>query len=292
MEAITEYLSAAKTRFELGLNQYLDSYPCKFRPLWDAVEYALASGGKRVRPALVYLGADFCGTDPAKVEHIAQAIEMIHNYSLVHDDMPCMDDDAMRHGKPSVHKAYGEGMAMLAGDALLNMAFERLLSVADINSYKAAAYIAEASGMCGMVGGQCLDLQNVDWADTDYESVAKINRLKTSALLRAALCGGAIACGCSDDELKSLETYALYIGEIFQIVDDILDITSDSATMGKEVNQDSKNGKSTYASIYGVDKAREYIKDLNSKAKSAVSAYGERGERLAALSDYLLCRAF
>ncbi|MDE6550735.1 MAG: polyprenyl synthetase family protein [Clostridia bacterium] len=292
MEAITEYLAAAKRQFEQGLAAYLKEYPCKYEPLWSAVEYALTSGGKRVRPALVYLGADFCGADAASVEHIAQGLEMIHNYSLVHDDMPCMDDDALRHGKPSVHKAYGEGIAMLAGDALLNMAFERLLSVEDVHSYKAASYIAKASGMCGMVGGQCLDLSNIGGVGADYEKIVAINRLKTSALLRAALCGGAVACGCSGEELESLENYADCLGEIFQIVDDILDITSDSATMGKEVNQDCKNGKVTYASINGVNKARAYIKQLNDKAKGALSQYGVRADKLNAFSDYLLNRAF
>lgn len=287
---IEEYMLSAKTKFELDLDSYLDAYPAKYEPLWQAVRYALASGGKRLRPILSYMGAEFCGKTKDYVKHIALAIEMIHTYSLIHDDMPCMDDDDLRHGRACVHKVFGDGIAMLAGDALLNLAFETLLSVDGDRTHKAAAYISRAGGMCGMVGGQCLDMNNL--GNIGYADLEKINRLKTSALLRGALCGGAIAASCGESELKDLEEFAQYLGEIFQIVDDILDMTSDESTLGKSVGQDAKNGKITYASINGIDSAKEYIKQLNNKAKSALAKYGARGYALCALSDKLIGRAF
>ncbi|MDE5618374.1 MAG: polyprenyl synthetase family protein [Clostridia bacterium] len=287
---IDEYLASAKSAFELDLNSYLDSYPAKFEPLWRAVKYAMAAGGKRLRPILSYLGAEFCGKSKDCVKYVAIAIEMIHTYSLIHDDMPCMDDDDLRHGRATVHKVFGEGIAMLAGDALLNMAFETLLSAEGECAKNAAKYISRASGMRGMVGGQCLDMNNR--GDLDYDDLVAINRLKTSALLKGALCGSAIAAGCKDSEIADLEQFAEYLGEIFQIVDDILDMTSDEATLGKSVGQDEKNGKVTYASLNGIDSARQYIKELNKKAKSALAKYGDRAQALLALSDKLIDRAF
>ncbi|MDE5755720.1 MAG: polyprenyl synthetase family protein, partial [Clostridia bacterium] len=234
-----ELLAEYRSIFEEQLQEVLAQYLGDIRPVSDAVKYAVCNGGKRIRPILCYLGAEFCGKDFDCVKNLAVGIEMIHSYSLVHDDMPCMDDDKLRRGKPTAHVVYGEGMAMLAGDALLNMAFEVLLG-GDFNknTIEAVKYIAKMSGVSGMIGGQCLDLANESKENFGIAELTRLNRLKTSCLIRGALVGSAISCGADKKEVKALEIYAENLGEIFQIVDDILDRTSTEQEIGKQVKQD------------------------------------------------------
>ena len=282
-------LAEYKSIFEKQLQEILVEFNCDIQPIFEALSYGIANGGKRIRPALCYLGAEFCGKDATYVKNLAVGIEMIHSYSLVHDDLPCMDDDNLRRGKPTAHVVYGEGMAVLAGDALLNMAFEVMLGdkTIDTNMLKAMKYIANMSGINGMIGGQCLDLANESKENFGIEELTRLNRLKTSCLIRGALVGSAIRCGADDKQIDALEMYAQNLGEIFQIVDDILDRTSTAQALGKEVNQDVANDKKSIVDILGIDKAKEYIKVLEEDAIAKIGAYGKKSQNLIDLCKFL-----
>ncbi|MDE5654488.1 MAG: polyprenyl synthetase family protein [Clostridia bacterium] len=283
-----EILAEYKKTFERQLQDILAEYVCDIQPIFEALSYGVGNGGKRIRPALCYLGADFCGKDAEYIKNLAVGIEMIHSYSLVHDDLPCMDDDKLRRGKPTAHVVYGEGMAVLAGDALLTMAFEVMLGdkYFDQNMLKAMRYIANMSGVKGMIGGQCLDLANESKENFGIEELTKLNRLKTSCLIRGALVGSAIRCGADDKEIEALEVYAQNLGEIFQIVDDILDRTSTEQALGKEVNQDVANDKKSVVDILGLNKAKEYIKKLENDAIAKISDYGKNSQKLIELCKF------
>lgn len=274
------------------LNKYFDGYGCDIQPVFDAVKYSIENGGKRIRPAFCYLGAEFCKKNCDSMANFAVGIEMIHSYSLVHDDLPCMDNDTLRRGKPTTHVAYGEGMAVLAGDALLNMAFECFLSDKnfDENTLKAVRYVAKNSGVKGMIGGQCIDLTNESKKAFTLDEIRNLNRLKTSCLIKSALVGAVIKCGASEQEISDIEIYATKVGEIFQIADDILDKTSTREILGKDVNKDSENDKITVIDVMGIDKAEEFMKTLESEAIEAVAKYGKRAEKLVDMCKYLTGR--
>ncbi|MDE7192314.1 MAG: polyprenyl synthetase family protein [Clostridia bacterium] len=288
-EALAEY----RNIFERQLQDVLAQYLSDIQPISEALVYAVSNGGKRIRPTLCYLGADFCRKDSEYVKNLAVGIEMIHSYSLVHDDMPCMDDDDLRRGKPTAHKVYGEGMAMLAGDALLNMAFEVMLGDYDFdkNTLGAMRYVAKMCGIKGMIGGQCLDLANESKENFGIKELTRLNRLKTSCLIRAALVGSAILCGADAQEVQALEIYAQNLGEIFQIVDDILDRTSTEQELGKQVKQDIANDKKSVVDILGIDGAKEYIKKLEDEAVKSISVYGQRAQKLIELCKFLSNRS-
>lgn len=273
-------------------NDFFENYGCDIQPVYDAVKYSIENGGKRIRPALCYLGAQFCGKNCDYVSNFAVGIEMIHSYSLVHDDLPCMDNDVLRRGKPTTHVAYGEGMAVLAGDALLNMAFECFLADKnfDENTLKAVRYVGENSGIKGMIGGQCIDLTNESKRGFTLEEVRNLNRLKTSGLIKSALVGSIIKCGATEEEVKDIETYATKVGEIFQIADDILDKTSTSSILGKDVNKDSQNDKVTVVDLMGIENARAFMLKLEEEAISAIEKYGERSTKLVDMCKYLTGR--
>lgn len=285
-------LQKYKDIFESQLDDYLSNHSCDIQPIFEAVVYSLKNGGKRIRPILCYLGAEFCGKKPQDVANLAIGMEMIHSYSLVHDDLPCMDDDELRRGMPTTHKKYGEGMAVLAGDALLNMAFEVFLedNNFDINSLKALRYISYNSGINGMIGGQCIDLSNDSNNALQIEDLRRLYKLKTSCLLKSALIGAIIKCGGSEEEINDMQSFASNLGEIFQIVDDILDKTSTKEILGKDVNQDSSNQKTTIVDILGIDKSREYIKQIESDAINSIQKYGIRAKKLIDLCYYLTNR--
>lgn len=274
------------------LNDFFENYGCDIQPVYDAVKYSIENGGKRIRPALCYLGAQFCGKNCDYVSNFAVGIEMIHSYSLVHDDLPCMDNDVLRRGKPTTHVVYGEGMAVLAGDALLNMAFECFLADKnfDENSLKAVRYVGENSGIKGMIGGQCIDLTNESKRGFTLEEVRNLNRLKTSGLIKSALVGSIIKCEATEEEVKDIETYATKVGEIFQIADDILDKTSTSSILGKDVNKDSQNDKVTVVDLMGIENARAFMLKLEEEAISAIEKYGERSTKLVDMCKYLTGR--
>ena len=274
------------------LNDFFENYGCDIQPVYDAVKYSIENGGKRIRPAFCYMGAQFCGKNCDYVSNFAVGIDMMHSYSLVHYDLPCMDNDVLRRGKPTTHVAYGEGMAVLAGDALLNMAFECFLADKnfDENTLKAVRYVGQNSGIKGMIGGQCIDLTNESKRGFTLEEIRNLNRLKTSGLIKSALVGSIIKCGATEEEVEDIETYASKVGEIFQIADDILDKTSTSSILGKDVNKDSQNDKVTVVDIMGIEKARAFMLKLEGEAISAIEKYGERSKKLVDTCKYLTGR--
>lgn len=240
----------------------------------QAMRYSVENGGKRIRPALLLEFCRVCGGDYKKAVPFACALEMIHTYSLIHDDLPCMDNDDFRRGKPSCHIAFGEEYALLAGDALLTLAFETAMKSnlsAEI-TVKAAKELAKAAGVMGMVGGQVLDLQN-EGKKVGVSDLQKTDELKTGELIRAACVLGCVCAGADDKKIAAAEKYAHDIGIAFQIVDDILDVTSDEETLGKPIGSDEENQKSTYVSLLGIEKSRKTAEELTLNAQKALDAF-------------------
>lgn len=240
----------------------------------QAMRYSVENGGKRIRPALLLEFCRVCGGDYKKAVPFACALEMIHTYSLIHDDLPCMDNDDFRRGKPSCHIAFGEEYALLAGDALLTLAFETAMKSnlsAEI-TVKAAKELAKAAGVMGMVGGQVLDLQN-ECKKVGVSDLQKTDELKTGELIRAACVLGCVCAGADDKKIAAAEKYAHDIGIAFQIVDDILDVTSDEETLGKPIGSDEENQKSTYVSLLGIEKSRKTAEELTLNAQKALDAF-------------------
>ena len=240
----------------------------------QAMRYSVENGGKRIRPALLLEFCRVCGGDYKKAMPFACALEMIHTYSLIHDDLPCMDNDDFRRGKPSCHIAFGEEYALLAGDALLTLAFETAMKSnlsAEI-TVKAAKKLAKAAGVMGMVGGQVLDLQN-EGKKVGIPDLQKTDELKTGELIRAACVLGCVCAGADDKKIAAAEKYAHDIGIAFQIVDDILDVTSDEETLGKPIGSDEENQKSTYVSLLGIEKSRKTAEELTLNAQKALDAF-------------------
>jgi len=235
----------------------------------DAMLYSLRNGGKRVRPMLVLAFCEACGSNPEDALPFACAIEMIHTYSLIHDDLPCMDDDDLRRGKPACHKQFGEANALLAGDGLLTLAFETLTKadkIAPENIVRAVQILSNLSGYAGMIGGQVIDLLSEE-KQVDYETLHCIDNLKTGALIKASALLGCVAAGVTDDTvLNGAASYAENIGFAFQVIDDILDVTADTKTLGKPVGSDEKNAKSTFVKLLGLEKCRALADDLTEKA--------------------------
>lgn len=259
------------------------------RQLFEAMRYSLLAGGKRIRPVLVLEFCRLCGGTWEHALDFAAAIEMVHTYSLIHDDLPCMDNDDMRRGKPSCHKAFGEATALLAGDALLTKAFE-MLSKAELppeRIVKAAAILSRCAGIDGMIGGQAVDLLNEVQAP-DFSTLELTCRLKTAALLQAACLLGTAAAG-SDQMADKAREYGLNLGLAFQIVDDILDVTGDSALLGKPVGSDAENGKTTFVTLCGLEKARE-LAEKYSRGAVEVLAQIPGSEDLSRLTEQLLLR--
>lgn len=257
-----------------------------------AMDYSLGNGGKRIRPMLTLEFCRVCGGDFKKAVPFALGAEMIHTYSLIHDDLPCMDNDDMRRGKPSSHKAFGEANALLAGDSLLTLAFETVLSAEGVDADKKARAgfeLARAAGCSGMIAGQVMDLANEGKA-APLEDIRSTDRLKTGEMIRVSALLGCIAAGADDEKIKAAERYCENIGLAFQIVDDVLDVTSDSETLGKPVGSDMENGKSTYVSLLGLEESIRFARELTERAKEAVGIFGSEGEFLAELADRLLNR--
>jgi farnesyl diphosphate synthase len=263
------------------------------RKLHEAMAYALLGGGKRVRPLLVYAAGALFDAPESALRRAAAAVEMIHAYSLVHDDMPCMDDDALRRGKPTVHVAYDEATALLVGDALQSQAFVALAGDAGLPPSRQVAMLAllaRASGSAGMCGGQAIDLDSVGLALT-REQLERMHQLKTGALLRAAVLLGAL-CGqdLSIEQTAALDAYAGAIGLAFQVVDDILDATADSATLGKTAGKDAADNKPTYVSILGLEPSRLLAEQLRQDAHAALAPFGAPAQRLRELADLIVQR--
>ena len=261
--------------------------------LYDAMNYSLLAGGKRIRPVLMLETCRLCGGEPEQILPFAGAIEMIHTYSLIHDDLPCMDDDDLRRGRPTNHKVYGEATAVLAGDALLTAAFEWMLdpsvTLPPQRVLEAAGVLARAAGAQGMVGGQVLDMAGEGHA-MGLTEVEELQRLKTGALIRAAAEMGCVLAGGSDEQRKAVCRYAERLGLAFQIQDDILDVVGDEATLGKPVGSDAKSEKNTFVTLKGLEECHRLVDQLTDEAVEALSLFGEESESLCWLARSLASR--
>ncbi len=259
------------------------------QPLWEAMRYSTMAGGKRIRPFLTMEVAVALGGRREEALIYAAALEMIHTYSLIHDDLPCMDNDDLRRGKPTCHKVYGEATALLAGDGLLTRAFELVSGAPDILPIRkchAVSILAEAAGAAGMIGGQQMDLA-AEGKAISYETMVAIHEKKTCALLIAACKLGALAAGQRGSAAEeAMVTYGMGIGRAFQLIDDILDVTSTSEVLGKDIGSDQKNQKTTYLSFMPVETAEDLARAITDRAKEAVAPYDKEGI-LTALADYL-----
>jgi len=261
--------------------------------LITSMKYSLFSGGKRLRPILCRMIAEMLDGDINIALKVGSALEMIHTYSLIHDDLPDMDNDQYRRGKLTNHCVYGNGIAILAGDGLLTYGFNVLskLPLSAEKSIKIIELISKSAGLQGMVGGQVLDLEAENRV-LALEEIEVIHQAKTSALFRAAILSGAYCCETSWAELEALETYSLYLGLTFQIVDDILDLEGDEEKLGKKVGSDEKRSKSTYPKLLGLDKARKEAENAADKAVQSLEVFGERANLLRKLVYYILKRQF
>jgi geranylgeranyl diphosphate synthase type II len=261
--------------------------------IYEAMEYSLLAGGKRLRPILVVAGCELCGGDVLKVKPLACAVEMIHTYSLIHDDLPAMDDDDFRRGKPTSHKVFGEAIAVLAGDGLLNSAFETLLDVSPFDNAHlgAARVIAKAAGVTGMIGGQVLDIEN-EGKKASLEGLKEMHSRKTGALITASVLAGALSGGGSGEEMSKVREFGESLGLAFQIRDDILDVIGDQVSMGKSAGSDASKGKSTYVSLLGLEESGALVKRLIDNAKESLDGFGDRGQFLKQLADSLADRKF
>ena len=256
--------------------------------LFSAMRYSLLAGGKRLRPILVFAFCKLCGGDWKKAVNFAAAVEMIHTYSLIHDDLPCMDDDDYRRGKPTNHKLYGEAMAVLAGDGLLTAAFHQI-SLAHMDAQlriRAVGVLAEAAGELGMVGGQALDIMSEERACTK-EEVLEIQSRKTGALIKAACMLGVIAAGGSDEQIQSAKAFAENLGLAFQIRDDILDVIGNQEELGKATGVDGQ--KNTFVRLYGLEECERMVKLYTDQALAVLSIF-EDTDYLRALAQSLTCR--
>ena len=263
------------------------------KSLLDAERYSLFAGGKRIRPLLTLEFCRMLGGEDAAALPFACAVEMIHTYSLIHDDLPCMDNDDLRRGKPTNHKVFGESTALLAGDSLLTGAFEAAATnraVSAETAVKAVAYLSGCAGRYGMVGGQIMDLEG-EHKTLTVDELLKLHSLKTGALISAAAVMGALAAGVDliDPRMEDVVTYAENIGLAFQIVDDILDATGDSEALGKNVGVDAERNKNTFLSFYSVEEAQFYADRLTRDAVSAIKKYPE-SETLVAVAEWLATR--
>jgi farnesyl diphosphate synthase len=264
--------------------------------LHDAMRYAVLEGGKRVRPLLAFAAGELSEAPRERLEVAAAAVELIHAYSLVHDDLPCMDDDVLRRGKPTVHVEYDEATAMLVGDALQSLAFQLLaehkLAGDPHRQLEMVRTLAAAAGSRGMAGGQQIDLEATGKPLTLPE-LELMHIHKTGAIIRAAVMLG-FWCGekISDEEQKQLDRYAKSIGLAFQVVDDVLDADASTATLGKTAGKDAKQGKPTYVSVIGLPAARRMADELRQDAHAAIAAFGPRARRLSELADFIVLRKF
>lgn len=288
-------INAARiAKIEEALAYYVENCgaPAELR---RSMEYSLLAGGKRLRPCLCLESAAMLGADEADAMPIACALEMIHTYSLIHDDLPCMDNDDMRRGRPSNHKVFGESGAMLAGDGLLSLAFETMLGSgthAAANApryYEACFEVARGAGVAGMVAGQSLDLAQTGLGG-DMATLEAIQNRKTGAMIEAALASGAIIANANADELAAIRAYAQNFGRLFQITDDLLDVLGSNAAMGKTLGKDAEENKLTAVTLLGIEGAKQYAAANASRAKDALSIFGGKAQRLNELVDATLCR--
>ncbi|HWL52842.1 MAG TPA: farnesyl diphosphate synthase [Chthoniobacteraceae bacterium] len=292
--SLHDYLTTKSAAVDTALDHFLPAARVKPATLHKAMRYSLFAGGKRLRPILAIAAAEACGADVETALPVASAVECIHTYSLIHDDLPSMDNDDFRRGRPTSHKVFGEGIAILAGDALLTLAFEILSGCPGTPRYPVAALVRElshASGSRWLIAGQVADLEGEGKAITARE-LKFIHQAKTAALLTSALRLGAMSADATPAKLEALTTFGSSLGLAFQVIDDILDVTQTSEKLGKSAGKDLTAQKATYPSLLGLEKSRKEAHRLTKAALDALAPFGKRGDTLRGLADYLLQREF
>ena len=288
------YLTQRTALIDRALDRFLPRATAKPATIHKAMRYSLFAGGKRLRPVLTLAAAEACAGGLPQATPAACAVECIHTYSLIHDDLPCMDDDDLRRGRPTSHKVFGEGVAVLAGDALLTIAFEILAQAPANARYQMPALIAElasASGSRWLIGGQVADLEGegkkLGGADLKY-----IHRCKTAALLTTSIRLGAMSANATPKQLAALTTFGQSLGLAFQVIDDILDVTQTTEKLGKTAGKDVAATKATYPAVFGLARSRKEAHRLTTTAHTALQPFGENAATLRALADYLLARDY
>ncbi len=289
------WAAAHQSRFEEVLRALLPMPTIAPQRLHQAMRYAVLDGGKRVRPLLAFAAGELAGADVGRVNIAAAAVELIHAYSLVHDDMPCMDDDVLRRGKPTCHVQYDEATALLVGDSLQTLAFQLLsehrLSDDALQQLEMIKLLAAASGSRGMAGGQAIDLESVGRA-LSLPELENMHIHKTGALIRAAILLGAQCGTVSAQQLARLDHFGKCVGLAFQVVDDVLDSAADTATLGKTAGKDADNDKPTYVTLLGVQAARDMAQNLHAEALETLAEFGDEALRLRELADFIVLRKF
>jgi farnesyl diphosphate synthase len=290
------WMARVQERVERALERFLPSGEIAPQRLHQAMRYAVLGGGKRVRPLLAFAAGGLTDADPARLDAVACTVECIHAYSLVHDDLPCMDDDVLRRGKPTCHVEYDEATALLVGDSLQSLAYQLLAEhrIADdpAAQVEMVRILAHASGSRGMAGGQAIDLpsvgQTLSLAELEHMHVHKTGALIRASVVLGARCGSSLAA----EQLARLEHYAKCVGLAFQVVDDVLDREASTATLGKTAGKDAAQNKPTYVSVLGSGRARALAEELRTEALHALEDFGPRGRRLAELADFIVLRKF
>lgn len=295
-DSFSSYLKERGEIVDRALKGFLP--PARTRPatIHEAMRYSLFAGGKRLRPILTLAAAEACGGSSENALAPASAVECIHTYSLIHDDLPCMDDDDLRRGMPTSHVKYGEGVAVLAGDALLTIAFEILAQTPPSRRYDVGAYVTELAFSAGsrhLIGGQVMDLEGEGGDVLLSASQLKfIHQSKTAALLTASIRLGAMTANATPAKLEALTVYGQSLGLAFQVIDDILDVTQTSEKLGKSAGKDEATNKSTYPALFGLEKSRKEAARLTRKAHEALKPFGKKGTRLGEIAEYLLNRDY
>ena len=289
-EKMQEYIAFTEDNLR-KYNSYSDSMAAQ-KNLIDAMNYSLEAGGKRIRPVLVYAFCNALGADYKKASAPAAAIEMIHTFSLIHDDLPAMDNDDFRRGKPSCHKAFGEAMAILAGDALCMLPFEVIADdevLTPEQKIRLVSCLAKGSGREGMGGGQVIDMENEERSDVDEANLRNMYHHKTGQLIAVSCMMGCICAGADDEKIKAAADYGFKLGLAFQIIDDSLDVTSTTEELGKPVGSDEEENKTTFVTLYGVEKAQEIANNITEEALGCLEKFGNDAF-LTELTEMLLKR--
>ena len=294
MSDLKPYLKTQQKTGDAALNSFLPKATARPKTVHQAMRYSIFAGGKRLRPILTLAAAEACGGEEKKALPPACSVEVLHTYSLVHDDLPCMDDDDLRRGRPTSHKIYGEGMAVLTGDALLTEAFTILAATPPTTRYSLKDILLEFS-ICGgskkLIGGQVLDLEG-EGQDLTKAQLIRIHENKTAALLTTSLRLGAMTANATPRQLEALTNFGYNLGLAFQVIDDILDVTQSTEQLGKTAGKDEAVDKATYPSIMGLEKSKAEARRLTKKSLDALSVFGKKALRLEQIAHYLLDREF
>ena len=290
---ISEYIEHQQKRTEAALDRWVPAESLDPSTIHRAMRYSLFAGGKRIRPLLAIAAAEAVADAPAGIESAACPLELIHTYSLIHDDLPALDNDDFRRGRPTCHKVFGDAMAILAGDALLTLAFEVLAKLENVDAERRIRLVSElatASGTVGgMIGGQVNDIEG-EGKQPVAHLLESIHRAKTGALLRASVRIGGIYAGATSSQLAALSNYGEHVGLAFQIVDDVLDVEQSSETLGKTAGKDAQQHKITFPAVYGLERSREMAEEERLAAHLALACFDDRGERLKQLADKIVRR--